>query len=118
MLEDRIQFVTIKVAEGRYAGKKAVACGDKLLRSAVSRLIQDAARANEIGYTKSDVEVSFDTGWSYRVRFDIVRGDTVYSLLRDIDDTARYYTSKDVGWAALSTVDGFTRLLSTPQYNS
>ena len=119
MLEDRIQFVTIHIAEGRYAGKKAVACGDKLLRSAVSGLIRDAAEANgDIGYTKSDVSILFGTGWEYKVRFDIETGDTVYSLLRDIDDAARYYTSRDVGWAAQSTVDGFTKLLSTPQFNS
>ena len=125
-LRNRIQFVEIEIAEGRYAGQKIGSCGDAL--AGVDGLIQKVAR-DATGYMKADVKVSFDTGWSYYTRLDIERGMTVEDLIDAIDSDARWYTGtkpahmtqKDynlwVGYMNVDKIDEFCKLMSTPQFN-
>ena len=129
-LKNRVQYITIEIAEGQYAGMSAGACGDSLNDSALSGLIGMAARKNgDVGYTKADVMVSFDTGWAFYTRFDITSKSTVHDILEWVDSEGRFYTgtslSKDMQerynqWKQYMNpdkVDGFTKLFATPQFN-
>jgi len=128
-LRNRIQYITMEVVEGRYAGHKVGACGDTLDK--VENLIARSAFSAGIGYgyTKSDIVVMFDTGWEFHTGFDIRDNSTVYDLLDQIDREGRYYNGEKPAhmtqeqyaeWMPHMNpdkVDGFTKLFATPQFN-
>lgn len=129
-LRNRIQYIKIKIAEGSYAKQEAGSCGDSLQGGKVAQMIIRAASLNKhMGYTKSDIEVYFDTGWVFYTGFDIREHSTVYDLLDQIDREAQFYTGTKpahysqeqynewVPYMNPDKVDGFVKLFSHPEFN-
>lgn len=85
-----IQFLSIRVAEGLYAGIRTSACGDSL--ACIAQAIRKIARETTV-YTKVDVTVDFP-GWVYKTRYDVGKTASLGTLLDFIDAEARYYSGE------------------------
>jgi hypothetical protein len=128
-LKNRIQFISFYCVEGAYAGQQVDVCGDDLGK--LAKFISRIARCGlSHGYTKCDVAISFDTGWTYNTRLDVDENhSTVHALFDAIDRDASYFTGNcpshmeqhdyDAYTEFMNpkTILGFVKLMSTPQFN-
>lgn len=118
-VRNRIQFLSVYVAEGPYAGVRTSACGDSLVR--IDKAIQNVARETTV-YTKVDVTVDFP-GWVYKTRYDVGKTASLGTLLDFIDAEARYYSGEKpahmeqahydalIPYMNAEKIDGFCQLM-------
>jgi hypothetical protein len=107
---DLIQGIAITIVEGPLAGTEVFGRGDNL--APVDYIIKQASYGT-VGYTKTDIQVFFATGFVFHTGFDITEKSSVGSLLDQIINEARFYTGNCPSHMTAEQYNSFVPYMNT-----